>query len=329
MMRVYIANTDYDWYRHLSRLSALPGGLDEANFWRPSGKQVVGYLSFGDPFVFKLKKAHRHAVVGFGFWVAFARLSVQEAWTTFGEKNGAPSLEAVWRRVAQYVPGLPLSPFRPSHPIGCDLLASPVFFPEDLWIPGPADWSGHTVTGKGYDLSRGEGRRIWQACLEHAAALGPQLPLVADPNMEAQPTLFGATDPVERYGAEQVVRPRLGQGTFRFAVQNAYRKCAVTREHSLPALEASHIIPYASGGSHEVPNGLLLRADVHRLFDRGYVTVTPDYRFRVSPRLEHEFHNGRVYYQLEGTEIWLPERPEDRPDPMRLERHNDEVFLAR
>ena len=129
-----------------------------------------------------------------------------------------------------------------------------------------------------------------------------------------------------RYGSEQVVRPRLGQGTFRFAVERAYGKCAVTREHSLPALEAAHITPFTEGGPHELANGLLLRADVHRLFDRGYVTVTPDYRFRVSPRLEHEFHNGRVYYQLEGRRLWLPERPEDRPDPERLARHNDAVF---
>ncbi|RME12720.1 MAG: hypothetical protein D6816_00615 [Bacteroidetes bacterium] len=126
-MRLYVANTDYDWYRHLIGLANQPGGLDEVNFWRPSGKQVVGYLQFGDPFVFKLKKAHGHAIVGFGFWVAFARLSVQEAWLTFGEKNGAPSLDAVWRRVARYVPGLSPSTYRPSHPIGCDLLASPVF----------------------------------------------------------------------------------------------------------------------------------------------------------------------------------------------------------
>src|SRR5690606_24880613 len=135
-MRAYIANTDYDWYRHLARLASQPGGLDEVNFWRPSGKQVVSYLDFGDPFVFKLKKAHHHAIVGFGLWVAFARLAVQEAWETFGDKTGAPSLEAVWRRVARYVPGLPRSPYRPHQPIGCDLLAGPVFFPEDAWIAG-------------------------------------------------------------------------------------------------------------------------------------------------------------------------------------------------
>ncbi|CAN5571336.1 hypothetical protein BH23BAC4_BH23BAC4_07550 [soil metagenome] len=48
-MRVYLANTDHDWYRHLSGVAARPEGLDKANFWRPSGGQVVGYLNFGPP----------------------------------------------------------------------------------------------------------------------------------------------------------------------------------------------------------------------------------------------------------------------------------------
>ena len=55
-----------------------------------------------------------------------------------------------------------------------------------------------------------------------------------------------------RYGAPQLVSPRLGQGIFRGAVMDAYgRACAVTQEHSLPALEASHIQPYAKDGPHD------------------------------------------------------------------------------
>ncbi len=50
------------------------------------------------------------------------------------------------------------------------------------------------------------------------------------------------------------------------------RRCAVTKERTLPALDAAHIRPYREGGKHEPPNGLLLRSDIHRLFDKGYVT---------------------------------------------------------
>ena len=78
-MKLYIANTDADWYGHLTALAERPDGLDEANFWKPSGGQTFRALSFGEPLVFKLKKAHGHGVVGFGLFAAFRPLSVREA----------------------------------------------------------------------------------------------------------------------------------------------------------------------------------------------------------------------------------------------------------
>ena len=56
-----------------------------------------------------------------------------------------------------------------------------------------------------------------------------------------------------RLGAPQLVQPRLGQGAFRLAVTGAYGACAVSGEHSLPALEAAHVRPYAEGGAHVLP----------------------------------------------------------------------------
>jgi putative restriction endonuclease len=123
------------------------------------------------------------------------------------------------------------------------------------------------------------------------------------------------------------VRPRLGQGLFSLAVRDAYRgACAVTGEHSIPVLEAAHIVPYAREGQHRVDNGLLLRRDLHRLFDRGYVTVTPDYRFQVGQSLRDEFHNGRTYYELNGHPILLPDATDARPNRDYLEWHGREVY---
>ena len=68
-----------------------------------------------------------------------------------------------------------------------------------------------------------------------------------------------------------------------------HRKCAVTGERTLPALEAAHIRPYAEGGEHSAANGILMRRDIHSLFDAGYVTVTSDHRFEVSRRIREEF----------------------------------------
>jgi putative restriction endonuclease len=119
----------------------------------------------------------------------------------------------------------------------------------------------------------------------------------------------------------------LGQGLFSLAVRDAYSgACAVTREHSVPVLEAAHILPYAHGGQHNVDNGLLLRRDLHRLFDLGYVTVTPDYVFRVGSSLRDEFMNGRSYYSLDKQDIVLPEPVASRPNRDYLEWHGNEIY---
>ena len=89
----------------------------------------------------------------------------------------------------------------------------------------------------------------------------------------------------------------------------------MTRERTLPALEAAHIRPFGDGGAHEARNGLLLRRDIHSLFDSGYVTVTPDLDFEVSLRIKAEFENGRHYYALHGQRINVPQDASQRPIP--------------
>jgi putative restriction endonuclease len=102
----------------------------------------------------------------------------------------------------------------------------------------------------------------------------------------------------------------------------------VTGERALPVLEAAHIRPVGQEGRHRTSNGLLLRSDIHTLFDRGYVTVTPERRFRVSSRLKKDFDNGEEYRKFADRGLWVPSSTEDRPDPKLLEWHGDEVFLG-
>lgn len=86
-----------------------------------------------------------------------------------------------------------------------------------------------------------------------------------------------ATAKNARDGQPVVVTLRLVQGAFRAMVTDAYsRRCVMTVERTLPVLEAAHIRPYSEGGQHELRNGLLLRSDLHRLFDAGCLTVEPD-----------------------------------------------------
>jgi putative restriction endonuclease len=62
------------------------------------------------------------------------------------------------------------------------------------------------------------------------------------------------------------------------------------------------------------------------LYDRGYVTVTPDYDFLVGERLRNDFNNGRSYYSLSGSKIAIPSAVMHKPSRERLEWHMEQVF---
>jgi putative restriction endonuclease len=93
-------------------------------------------------------------------------------------------------------------------------------------------------------------------------------------------------------------------------------------------LEAAHIRPYGEGGEHRIDNGLLLRRDLHALFDRGYLTVSPEMDVVVSKRLKDEFHNGEEYLAMTGRRLLTPARPADRPNHEFLDWHNQHRFVA-
>jgi putative restriction endonuclease len=309
----FIANTDREWHALLLGRQRANLPLEEVNFWKPSEIATFKALQPGEPLLFRLKSPD-NAIGGLGFFERFSVLPVWLAWETFGVANGVRSLAEFEARLNEirarnHMEG------RGELRVGCILLADPVFFGRDDWVRLPDDWRMRTVTGKTYDLEVGEGARVWRDCQERLMVR--QVPLAADNPTER-----------ERYGTPQLTKPRLGQGGFRIAVMDAYdRACAVTTEHSLPVLEAAHIRPYAEEGGHEVSNGLLLRTDIHRLFDRGYVTVTPDYRFRVSERLRDDYANGKTYYALHDRRIVTPSNPGFLPARDSLAWHAEHRFL--
>jgi HNH endonuclease len=306
-MHGFVAVTDPGWYERLAR---TPGPKD-ANFWRPSARAFR--LDIGTPFLFKLKAPH-NAIAGFGYFAGFTILPDWLAWDTFGDANGVESLAELRARLTSIQAGARIQA-DPGGRIGCCLIAEASFFPRGSWVAPPSSWSPRTQTGAAYDLSRGEGLRIWIACLERAA--------------HSASDVLVARDPAARYGAPTLHFPRLGQGIFRVKVLDAYgRACAVTEEHSLPVLDAAHIKPYASGGEHTVSNGLSLRSDLHRLFDLGYVTLDEDQRFVVGRRLKDEFENGRSYYGLHGKTLVLPLEAALRPSAAAIAWHRERTFLG-
>jgi putative restriction endonuclease len=73
---------------------------------------------------------------------------------------------------------------------------------------------------------------------------------------------------------------------------------------------------------------MLLRSDIHKLYDDGYLGVDEKFRLRVSWRLHDDFGNGEEFYDREGTNIDVPGRRADRPNTEALTWHMDTVFLS-
>jgi putative restriction endonuclease len=304
-VKAYVGITDKEWFELLSSLPEL----EEANFWQPGGSRLFKALEPGELFLFKLHSPNNF-IVGGGLFAHSTLLPVSLAWEAFGVSNGATTLMEMRARVEKYrrVASQPIEDYQ----IGCIVLEQPFFWPREHWIPVPDDWKKNIVQGRPYDLTVEPGRSLLAGVQDRIRGLGA-LPIAAEPEM--------------RYGEPTLVKPRLGQGSFRILVTDAYsRRCAMTGEKTLPVLQAAHIQSYASGGAHRVDNGLLLRSDLHTLFDRGYLTVTPAHRIEVSARIREEFANGGDYYALHGKEIAVPATHEDRPRPDFLRWHNEQVY---
>lgn len=306
-MKLYVGVTDDDWFRFLSARPAL----DEVNFWQPSGSRRFRALNLGEPFLFKLHAPH-HFIVGGGFFASYSALPLQMAWEAFGEKNGARSLAEMRLRIARYrrVAADP----RENFTIGCIVLLSPFFFVREEWIPVPADYPRNAQQGVTYDGSSGTGLALWRMVEERL-------------KREAVFRVAEAEGPI--WGNPTLIRQRLGQGSFRVLITEIYeRRCAITLEKVLPVLQAAHIQPVTEGGRHRVDNGVLLRSDIHTLFDRGYLTITPEYQLRVSHRLKEDFDNGEEYFSMDRRHVWIPTDTQVRPARQFLEWHADTVFLG-
>jgi putative restriction endonuclease len=119
-----------------------------------------------------------------------------------------------------------------------------------------------------------------------------------------------ADDYDARRRAQRQITQRRGQPEFRAALMRAYGGlCAVTRCDAVDALEAAHLKPYRGPASNVVTNGLLLRSDIHTLFDLHLIAINPDtYEIALSPRL-----HGTQYASLAGIRLLEPKQDSERP----------------
>lgn len=127
--------------------------------------------------------------------------------------------------------------------------------------------------------------------------------------------------PVGKVRRLHEVVARQGQAVFRAELMIAYKgACAVTGTAVAEVLQAAHIEPYNGAPTNHVTNGLLLRADIHDLFDRGLLWVTGSMSVGVAASLD-----GTTYAKLRGNKLRLPRSVPSRPDRGRLRKHRQVI----
>lgn len=307
-MKFYLGVTDNKWYNYLRGINP-----EDVNFWQPGGSVNFKAIPQGAPFLFKLKHP-LNAIGGVGFFSSHTFLPITVAWDTFKERNGCSTFDEFSRMILNYR----TDKHNINPTIGCIVLTNPIFFKPEDWIETPMDWSRSIVQGKSYSTEDVIGNIVWE---KTEALLQKYLLNPAD----GHGNQFVVSEPPSpAYGNSILTKVRIGQGAFRVLVTDAYsRRCSITGEKTLPVLEAAHIQSYAAAGPHSISNGILLRSDMHKLFDSGYLTITSDLKIEISTRIKEEFQNGKEYYQYHGKDLLhLPSQEIHKPHKNFIDWHN-------
>ena len=193
-MKGTIAITDFGWYEFLHAQQ----NIDEVNFWTPSSHFAFRGEA-GSPFFFKLKTRYENKICGFAYFAKFSKLPDWLAWDSFNLKNGCLSLESMRLKIHKIRKSIAYQG-KNSNEIGCILLSQPHFFAKHEWVDGPKDWQKANLRYAYYDISSGEGLRIWNECLLRSAISSDiEKPLI-DLTNEVRP----------RFGSPILINPRLG-----------------------------------------------------------------------------------------------------------------------
>lgn len=311
-MKFYIGNTDFGWYNFLREINP-----EDINFWQPGGVAHFRAIESGAPFLLRLKNPI-DKVAGIGFFTSESILPIEYAWEVFGIRNGTGCFSEFYSKIKKYRErnrNISNSLENNSN-IGCIVLTNPIFFNEEDWLSSPENWTKNIVQGKTYSTDEKNGENYWERVKyileKHSIFCNNEKAAEVNPGYKSI-----------------LSKVRIGQGAFRVMVTDAYaRRCAISGEKTLPVLEAAHIKPYSYGGINKTDNGLLLRSDLHKLFDAGYITINADnYYVEVSKKIKEEFENGRDYYKYHGQHLKsLPDNKNDLPNQNFLHWHNTEKY---
>lgn len=185
----------------------------------------------------------------------------------------------------------------------------------------------YQILGLAFVASWDEGWFVLEGCnaagVSHAGSVeGPAAGLLADVQKDADTQ--GAFDPKDVADARErdmasIVRRR-GQAKFRAELLKVYGlRCAITGCDVEAALEAAHVTPYLGAATNTVQNGILLRADLHTLWDLGLIALNEATgRLAISKSLE-----GTSYGNLDGHAVDLPADTTLAPSAAALSQHRE------
>lgn len=161
-----------------------------------------------------------------------------------------------------------------------------------------------------WELARIDGSSVLRPRLVQPASAPAGL-LRAIAEAEAQRAFEADSDRDARTKAMRAIALRQGQPKFRQELLAAYdSRCAISGCDVPCALEAAHIVPYRGEHTNAVRNGLVLRADLHTLFDLGLIRIHHEtLEVILAPQLA-----GSSYEQFAGVKMRLPANEALWPD---------------
>ena len=138
--------------------------------------------------------------------------------------------------------------------------------------------------------------RCGQGAVENSTGAGAETPIAVDADANTKRL--------------QWIADRQGQPAFRQMLLEAYDgRCCLSGTAVAQVLEAAHIIPFSESRGNDISNGLLLRADLHTLFDLGLINISPDTRTVEVAEMLRETEYGK----LAGKRLPEPLSPDARP----------------
>ena len=293
-----ISPTDINWFRQLK--DHISSENEAVNFWTPTPWNIRK-LKSGDKFFFMLKSPIRK-IGGFGIYQEYKNMLPYEAWQAFGRNNGVTNLSELQERTKKYISKNSTSSFSENNHIGCVILNNLFFFDEENYKTDAqlgVSFSKHIVKIKFFDRP--------DPIITEADNDINNFSLVTSHNKKIK--YISQTD-------------RKGQSNFRKKILKNYNnRCAVTQNNEIHALEAAHIQGYINEKSNNVQNGICLRADIHKLFDNGLITIDKSFLVKVSSKV-----NDINYKTLHGKEITLPVDNRNHPSIDALDFHNKNIF---